>query len=431
VAVVLWQPLVGGLVIVLTSQLAELIRNLIPTYRDVFFEGIAAIAMVGIALNAFRQPRNKRWGADLPAVRLLVLFVVALTLSAVFAEDPEAGRAGLREILGVVVLFYLLVCTVTTRRRLELLVATILLSTCISSGLAVASAFKGTRLVAVEDATDEIRQAGGGNDPTMSSHAMLAGTALGALLAVRTRKWRLLGAAAVALGTTGIILSYARSTAIILVALVMWLLYKQRRSRWLPLVIVPVLLVGVAVTAVLPESYWERLFALSDPAEDWTLQRRIGYHVVALDLMRRHPILGVGPGNFPNEYVDPKYRWAPGRTLDPRALHNMYLGIIVESGWIGFACFAALIGAALIGLREARRRIADPELRVFAEATQFAFVGYLIAVATSPAQTAKYTWILIALAVVAGRADALPESLAAIEPAAAPLPRDARPAAGT
>ncbi len=421
VAAVLWQPFIGIVTLVLASQLTEVMRSTLPAAGDLFFEGVAVVTLAGVALNSFREARRRRWGADVLAVRLALLFALSLLLSFLFAEDVEAGLEGLRKILGVVLLFFLVVCTIVTRRRLELALAAILVSTCISSGIAVIGAARGTRLVAVENATDDVRQAGGAADPTMSSQAMLAGSALGALLALRTRKWRLLGVATVLLGTLGIVLSYSRSTAILWLALAVWLLFKQRRSRWLPLVIVPVLLVGIAALSVLPESYWDRLSALSDPAKDWTLERRVGYHVIAFDLMRSHPILGVGPGNFQVEYLSTKYRWAPGRVLEPRALHNMYLGLIVENGWVGFACFAALLASVLIALRRARHAATNPELRTLAEALQFAFAGYLVAAAVAPAQTAKYTWILMALAAVFSRFEVWSKEAPAAEPSPSPL----------
>jgi O-antigen ligase len=190
------------------------------------------------------------------------------------------------------------------------------------------------------------------------------------------------------------------------------------------------LLLGIVLLALLPATYWTRLSALTDPGKDWTLTRRISYHVVALDLVQTHPFLGVGPANFRDRYVGSEYRWIPGRTLTPRDLHNLYLGVLVESGIIGFVFFVGFLGAVLIGLRETARHAEDSELRLLAEAVHFATVGYLIACATVPALTSKYLWVLAGTgAAVSGAAEvraepAVPSSLVG------PMPEVAGPVGG-
>lgn len=423
-ALVLWRPFAGVVLLVFGSQLVEAIRAAVPGGGEWVLEGVAALTIGGILIHAYREPRHERLAPDIPAMRWAVLFVLALGLSTLFAEDRALALTGLRKELSVVILFYLVVRMVSTTERVRWIVAAILLSTCISAGLGIASFAGGTRLARVSDTTDTVRQAGGTADPLMSSQMMLAGAALGAILATRSGKWRAAGLATTALGFGGIVFTFARSTALVLALMIAWFVWKHRKKKWLLLLAVGVALAGVIVAAALPDTFRSRFSALSDPSKDWTLERRIGYHVIALDLFSEHPILGVGPRNFQEQYVDPKYRWVPGRTLEPRDLHNMYLAILVENGVVGFAAFAALLGAALVGLRRTLRATSDPEIRILAEAIQFAFVGYLIACATVPAQTSKYTWILAAMAAALGRADRflLPRSVpAAAEAAAAPL----------
>ena len=414
VGLVLWQPFAGLLVLVLGGQLGAAMSVLLPAGGGWLLEGVAAVTIAGLALQSFREPRGERLALDSTAFRLALLFVLAVLLSYLFARDAEAARAGLRKVLNVVLLFYLILRLTTTRRRVELVVAAILIATCLSAGLAAWGAATGTPIVAPEEGPGRLRQAGGSADPTMSSHAMLAGAALGALLALRSRRWRALGGATTLLGAVGILLTYARSPALVGLVLAVWLLYKQRASPRLPFVVAGILLVAIAAAAMMPATYWERLSALTDPDRDWTLKRRFGYHAIALDLLRDHPLLGVGPANYPSEYVDPRYRWVPGRTLEPRALHNLYLQVAVDHGLVGLACFGALLGCALRGLRRLQR--GDPEAAMLAEALEFAFAGFLLACVFAPALTAKNTWIL------AGLAAALPRAAGA-----APQPADLRP----
>jgi O-antigen ligase len=124
----------------------------------------------------------------------------------------------------------------------------------------------------------------------------------------------------------------------------------------------------------------------------------LGYHLIGVDLLRQHPLVGVGPDNYQEHYLDYKYRAMPGRRLEARAMHNMYLSVAVETGLLGFVCFAGILLVALRGLARARARAPDPESRWMAEAVQFAFAVFLVACVFGAAETSKYLWILSGLA---------------------------------
>jgi O-antigen ligase len=110
-------------------------------------------------------------------------------------------------------------------------------------------------------------------------------------------------------------------------------------------------------------------------------------------------VFGVGPDNFKEHYQDFKYRYMPGRALEPRALHNMYLSVPVEAGLLGFACFGALLFVAMRDLGRARIRAPDPEARALAEALHFAFGVYLMICVFGSSESSKYLWIFAGLSV--------------------------------
>jgi O-antigen ligase len=69
----------------------------------------------------------------------------------------------------------------------------------------------------------------------------------------------------------------------------------------------------------------------------------------------RHPVLGVGYGNYRSLYGD----YIPGARPDELDAHNLYLQVLSETGVIGFLVFCVLMVAfARIALKLARR--ADP-----------------------------------------------------------------------
>jgi len=83
---------------------------------------------------------------------------------------------------------------------------------------------------------------------------------------------------------------------------------------------------------------------------------RFGYWSAAAQTAMKEPLLGTGPGTFQIAY---KRHRAPG--AEPtRLTHNDYLQQASDSGWPGFALYAAFIGGAAWVL--ARRRLGDPLL---------------------------------------------------------------------
>ena len=83
---------------------------------------------------------------------------------------------------------------------------------------------------------------------------------------------------------------------------------------------------------------------------------RFGYWSAAAQTAMKEPLLGTGPGTFQIAY---KLHRAPG--AEPtRLTHNDYLQQASDSGWPGFALYAAFFGGAAWVL--ARRRLDDPLL---------------------------------------------------------------------
>jgi O-antigen ligase len=83
---------------------------------------------------------------------------------------------------------------------------------------------------------------------------------------------------------------------------------------------------------------------------------RFGYWGAAVQSATEKPLLGTGPGTFQLAY---KRHRTPG--AEPtRLTHNDYLQQASDSGWPGFALYAAFIGGA--GWLLARRRLNDPVL---------------------------------------------------------------------
>ena len=73
-----------------------------------------------------------------------------------------------------------------------------------------------------------------------------------------------------------------------------------------------------------------------------------------------HPVIGVGPGQFPQYYR--QYAEVVGiRVLArDREAHNLYLGMAAELGIIGITVFLVILGLTFRDLIRARRAVQAP-----------------------------------------------------------------------
>jgi len=402
-------PFAGLFAAVFGSQATALIERFVPYAPQIALEVAVLCAVAGVFIQHRREPTDAPMGLHATGVRLAALFGLVAVASALFAENTAAALDGLRKTFGLLLLLWLIVRLVREVRHLRLLLMAVVLSTLLSAGLAVVGYFTGVSVLEVVDPETGlpetvIRQAGAASaNATTSSRMMLAGAALAAVLAYRTRKLRKLHTATALVGAVGIVLTFTRSTSLVMLLGLLWLLLKIRHHRRFPLAVAAATALLVLALAFVPGFFWERLSELGSSGGDPTLDRRVGYHMVGLSLLASNPLLGVGPSNFGWRYQDFEYRFMPGRLLERRDLHNTYLSVAVETGLLGIVIFAALIGVALAALRRARSPAGDPDLATYAEGIEFAFALLLITCAVGAMETNKVFWVFIGLCLAVGR----------------------------
>jgi putative inorganic carbon (hco3(-)) transporter len=173
-------------------------------------------------------------------------------------------------------------------------------------------------------------------------------------------RWASLGAAA--LLTTGIGLSQSRGAWLgAAVAGVCLLLAWSRSSRrlLLPCALGGALVLGLALTGLLPASILDRLaqtveyFGVFDvrtvevTSANWAIVERMAHWQAGWYMFVDHPWLGVGAGNYPALY--PQYFVASWREALGHA-HNYYLNILAELGVVGGSVLLMLVGAAFTRL---------------------------------------------------------------------------------
>lgn len=416
------------------DAIASLLSQALPLSA---FKLLSVVGLGGLLLMGYRKPRVLRLGPPGLTRSLVILFLIWLVLSFLTCKYPEAGRPHLTGFASVIVLFFLITALTGTAARLRLLVWVLTGTGFVSALFVLAENLLGVRLVATETAAitaefeGQARSSGASNyNPTTASHMMLATVVIAIVLFCEHPRWRLFSGLVVLVGMAALVLSLARSAAIAFALTGMVYLWSNRRHRLFPLAMAGLLLSAAAAVPFIPEIFWERMGTIFEQGTDRTLLRRLSYNLIGVQLLWENPLLGVGPGNYPEYYAGDEFRWYPGREPVPRRLHNSYMEIAAELGLVGLALFAGVIGSALkAGLQAARAGV--PEVSVFARAVTYGFGAFLVASLFMPNADTKFMWILPALCVAARNlCQALPDSGAEADRPNTDQPKTGQPKTG-
>lgn len=224
------------------------------------------------------------------------------------------------------------------------------------------------------------------------SWPLAAGVALFALIAVlqgvsrRLANWVLVGAGLVAALTgAALVVSFSRGGWVGAVAGAMALLgvsfvmlpVKGRTMLWRWLLIgigIVVVVLGLGGSELLPDAVERRFVSLVNnlrlfdargvevTPENFAVVERMAHLQAGWRMFRKYPLLGVGTGNFSIAYEHTPgagewpFRVWPWRISRGHA-HNYYLHIAAEAGVLGASAYALLIGAVILQIGRAVRRV--------------------------------------------------------------------------
>jgi putative inorganic carbon (HCO3(-)) transporter len=218
-------------------------------------------------------------------------------------------------------------------------------------------------------------------------------------------------------------LSYSREGFLLLLAALAmsWLLAAQRQHLRLALLLATAtLLVG----AFLPSTFWQRVESIQPAIETGAETVGLRYQLwhVAIRMIRDHPILGVGPGNYMTNFM--RYGGIIGLRRAPLVSHNTYLSVTAELGFVGGALFVLLCLAALgtyarAAALAARRGARD--VRDLAVCFGIATTIMLLDGTVGDVEYKKYLWLFFAVSAVL-------RHLAGPSGSLAPSPEPAAPA---
>jgi putative inorganic carbon (HCO3(-)) transporter len=361
-----------------------------------------------------------------PATPWLALFLVVQMLSTIGARDAGAAAAALGAFAVEGFGLYLLV--VNTVRTPEILRGVVWVLLVVGAALGALSLFQqltGTygnayfgfaQTDAAETGLTETglaRLAGpiGEKNRYAQIMLMLVPLAIMQATAERQRILRLaaLGAGGLAAIATALTFSRGAALAAGLIVLAMIAMRYVRLSH----VLAALVMVGAVLVAV--PAYAERVASLADigvlladepagSATDNSLLSRATENLAALNVFADHPLLGVGPEQFPAYYRDYADEIGISVRAADREAHNLYLEIAAETGILGLIAFLGAVVATLVQLARARARALArrPDLAAMASGFMLALVAYLATGIFLHLSYARYFWLVLALAGAAG-----------------------------
>ena len=338
-----------------------------------------------IALLAERLTRGAAISRMTAELALLLAMAGVMIVTAPFSIWPGGAISVVTDLYcKVIIIFTLMLNTVTSRERFARLVTVVVLGTSYIGVRAVLDYFRGVNLY--EDG--RVGGAVGGlfGNPNDMALNMVTFLPLAVALALArgrplVRALALVGVPAIA---AAIVFSKSRGGMIGLVMMLVVLLYQVRHIR--PGVAAAVVAMCLAAIPFLPPSFVLRMSSIYNADEDPTGSRearqrlmREGYQAF-LD----HPLVGLGAGQFSN--YQPEAREEPWRET-----HNAVLQVASELGVLGLVLFIGLIGsgftAVLRAIATLRRTLRPPpngsnarrELELFGAALVAGLTGWVAA----------------------------------------------------
>ena len=302
----------------------------------------------------------------------------------------------------VIVVFVLIVNTLTTRARFERFINVVVVSCCYVAVKVVLDYGAGLNLV-----EDGRAQGAGGlfGNPNDMALNLVAFLPLAIILVMGRGRPKL--RALLALGTpaivAAIIFSRSRGGTLGLVGMLFVLLFQLRRVR--PSVAFAVIALSVVTIPLLPSSFTERMSSIIHPEEDPTGSREARKRLLreAYQAYLDHPVLGLGAGQFHNyNPSDREETWREAHNAWLQVASELGTGGVLIFGVIVFSGFAAGVQASRV-LRKTRRTLKrrsnesvqwvarrEP-LELYAAALLASLTGWLIAAMFA---SVAYYWTL-------------------------------------
>ena len=187
-------------------------------------------------------------------------------------------------------------------------------------------------------------------------------------------------------------------------AMVLFVMVVLRYIRLGHIAIVAVAVIGLFLAV---PGYGDRLDTLSrvpglaeeGVEADGSVRSRITEMIAAALVFIDHPVLGVGPGQFPVYYIEYAEKFGLRVRAEDREAHNLYFGLAADVGIVGSVFFLGATGVTMADLYRVRKRLINenPVLAHLAAGLMLSILTYLTTGLFLHLAFERYLWMMMAL----------------------------------
>ncbi len=359
----------------------------------------ASIALLtGIATLAFFVPTQLSLEGTLTArpreVNLLLLFCLTGLLSIPFAINREEAWVEFSgTFIRCIVIFVVIVNVVRTEARLKGLILLAMVAGIWLSAEAINDYRLG--LMTVEGYRAAGRGTGiFGNTNDMALHLVtILPISIALLIGSKGLARKLLHGSCAAIMISAIVLSYSRGAFIGMLFVLLFIAWKLGRQRRLEIIFAVLGFAGVVVLLA-PDKYGSRLLSIFIPSLDaeGSADSRRGELFRSIYVALRHPLLGIGMGNY-----------QPEMSYKGLVTHNSFTQVAAEMGMTALTCYVMFIVTPLKNLGQIARETfdtrRDSRFYYLALGLQASLIAYLISSFFLSVAYVWYVYYLVAYAV--------------------------------
>jgi len=368
---------------------------------------------------------NILWDRDIAGIltliqekaNILILLFLAITfislINARYFENEAFQELSLR--VKMLILYFLIFAIIKDRRSLKAAIFVFIIGSIFTTGVGLYELATGKSFfaesyrygyISQKMATGLAQTTYGGagrvqglySDPGFHAHAIVIffGLTIPWLFYARSKKIKILASILITCYAMNVIGTGARVGWVSLAfSFLIFLLVIKHRYKYVvgPISILLVILIFLALFRTTDAPTFERLQYGKDKSFSW----RLDTYRQGIEMVRDHPLLGVGTGNYLAEYHNYLSETPNLSRYFMGWLHNSYLQIWAENGTIGLGVFLIFFLTIFFGLLTAYLNAVDVEMKALSLGLLTAFSGYAVEFSGVPILGQEPGWIILGL----------------------------------
>lgn len=349
------------------------------------------LVVMGAILGCFTD-KTVKWVSS-PINGLLIVYFIVICISSYLAYFPEISFDNLDKYYLWVVIYFIIINVVNTRRRFFIFLCIFLLASFkLSLSLALTWAKRGFAF------TDWGLMGPPGFFQNSGELAiqMLVFWPIAWVFAsyMKPRVSRKIYLILLLMPITAIMVILGASSRGAQLALVVQLIFLNYRQVFKPKIIVSLFLSFVLIWVFLPDEQKQRFESLG---EDGTSRQRLLYWENGVEMMLDNPVIGVGYFNFAPYFE----RYYPEDVILKGAElpHNIFIQVGTDAGFVGLTVFLMIICVILRASSSVEKEYRKSESFILGKYANISLIGFLVAGQFVTVTYYPFLWIHLALIV--------------------------------